>query len=116
MPSGGAERGPQGVFNDLAVGVQLFLVPDLGADQHFRLPGDLLHGDFALDLALQRRANLLHRRLLIETQIHERAALEVDAVAQAALHRQTDQSRYRQNQRGADERPLLAQKVEISCS
>ena len=40
-------------------GVQFLLVGDLGADQNFRLAGDLLHRDFAADLAAQGAADLL---------------------------------------------------------
>ena len=86
---GGAKGGAQGIFNNLAVGVQLFFVVDLSADQNFRLPGNLLHRNFARNLALERRADLLHRRLLIETQVDERSAFKVDTVVRPAMHRQT---------------------------
>ena len=63
---GSAEGGPQGIFDDLAVGVQFFFVADLGAHQNFGLPGDLLHRNFAPHLALQRGTNPLYRGLLVK--------------------------------------------------
>ena len=98
LSAGGAEHPAQGIVDQLAVGVQLLLILDLGADQNFRLSADLLYGDLAGQLAFERRADLLHGRLLGEAQRHLRAPLEVDPVAHT-LHADTDQSRCRQHER-----------------
>ena len=98
LSAGVAEHPAQGFLDQLAVGVQFLLVLDLGADQNFRLSGDLLHGDLARQLALERRADLLHGRLLGEAQRHLGAPLEVDPVTHT-LHADTDQSRRRQHER-----------------
>jgi len=77
--------------------------------------GKVLHAHIALDLAgvLHGRADLVERRLIGELHRHQGSTLEIDAVFEPTLHGDTEETSYRQNQRGNDKGPLLAQKVII---
>jgi hypothetical protein len=51
-----------------------------------RLAGDLLDRNLAFHFAFKRATDLLDRRLLIEPQVQQRAAFEIDSITWPALH------------------------------
>ena len=113
-----AERGSQNFFHGLAVGGELLLVHQFGADLHFVLGlriGEALYSDFALNLAGTREGStdLLQRGLLGELDGHQGAALEIDPELEPALHQDTGKPGHREHQRGNNERPFLAEKIKI---
>ena len=87
--TGVAVHPAQDLLDQLAVGVQFFLVLDLGADQNLGFPGDLLHGNLTRHLAFERRTDLLHGRFLGEAEPDLGTPLEVDSLAHT-LHSDTD--------------------------
>src|SRR6185437_14625214 len=70
--------------------------------------GHVMHPD-----AIGRAANPSLIRHLLKLQIDERAALEVDPKRQAMPEEQRDQARDAEDQREAQEIPLLPQPVDI---
>ena len=72
---------------------------------------NLLH--FHGQLAGKRGADFVHRRAIGETDRDQRATSKVDAVAGTALDGQADKTSRREDEGEDDERPLLAEKVEV---